>query len=293
MKLFEEVAAAGRDLRQGRLRPDRDLRLPVRADDASWRSSAGSRSTRTATASGWPSTARCRAAAARAPPASLPGPPAEFVGYEQTEVLTAIVALNDLGDGTFEAKLERSPFYPAGGGQVTDQGWIEHDGDRRARGAARGRPVRRRPDARLRGRGLCRRRPRQGGRPLGGALPDDGEPHGDAPAARGAPARARRARPAGGLGRAPRQAALRLHARAGADAPRSAPRSRSSSTSRSSRGVRCGSSRRRSTRRGGSARRCSSARSTATSSASSRSTASRASSAAARTSARPPRSARS
>ena len=58
---------------------------------------------------------------------ALPGPPAEFVGYEQTEVLTAIVALNDLGDGTFEAKLERSPFYPAGGGQVSDQGWIEHD----------------------------------------------------------------------------------------------------------------------------------------------------------------------
>jgi alanyl-tRNA synthetase len=57
----------------------------------------------------------------------LPGPPAEFVGYEQTEVLTAIVALNDLGDGTFEAKLERSPFYPAGGGQVSDQGWIEHE----------------------------------------------------------------------------------------------------------------------------------------------------------------------
>jgi alanyl-tRNA synthetase len=58
---------------------------------------------------------------------TLPGPPTEFVGYEQTEVLTAIVALNDLGDGTFEAKLERSPFYPAGGGQVTDQGWIEHE----------------------------------------------------------------------------------------------------------------------------------------------------------------------
>ena len=58
---------------------------------------------------------------------ALAGPPTEFVGYEQTEVLTAIVALNDLGDGTFEAKLERSPFYPAGGGQVSDQGWIEHD----------------------------------------------------------------------------------------------------------------------------------------------------------------------
>ena len=65
--------------------------------------------------------------AARGPRAPCPAPPAEFVGYEQTEVLTAIVALNDLGDGTFEAKLERSPFYPAGGGQVSDQGWIEHD----------------------------------------------------------------------------------------------------------------------------------------------------------------------
>ena len=57
----------------------------------------------------------------------LPGPPSDFVGYEQTEVLTAIVALNDLGDGQFEAKLERSPFYPSGGGQVSDVGWIEHD----------------------------------------------------------------------------------------------------------------------------------------------------------------------
>ena len=32
MKLFEDVAAARRDLRQGRLRPHGDLRLPVRAD---------------------------------------------------------------------------------------------------------------------------------------------------------------------------------------------------------------------------------------------------------------------
>jgi len=57
---------------------------------------------------------------------ALRGPAAEFVGHEQTEVLTAILALNDLGDGQFEAKLERSPFYPAGGGQVSDTGWIEH-----------------------------------------------------------------------------------------------------------------------------------------------------------------------
>jgi alanyl-tRNA synthetase len=51
----------------------------------------------------------------------------EFVGYERTEVLTAILALEELGDGTFQAKLERSPFYPEGGGQVTDQGFIEHE----------------------------------------------------------------------------------------------------------------------------------------------------------------------
>ena len=57
----------------------------------------------------------------------LGGPPTQFVGHVQTDVLTAITALEDRGDGTFEAKLERSPFYPAGGGQVTDAGWIEHE----------------------------------------------------------------------------------------------------------------------------------------------------------------------
>jgi alanyl-tRNA synthetase len=51
----------------------------------------------------------------------------EFVGYERTEVLTAVLALEELGDGTFQAKLEQSPFYPEGGGQVSDQGFIEHE----------------------------------------------------------------------------------------------------------------------------------------------------------------------
>ena len=55
------------------------------------------------------------------------GPRTEFVGYERTEVLTAILAYEDLGDGTFQAKLERSPFYPEGGGQVSDAGYIEHE----------------------------------------------------------------------------------------------------------------------------------------------------------------------
>ncbi len=51
----------------------------------------------------------------------------EFVGYAKTDVLTQIGALEDLGDGHFLAKLRESPFYPAGGGQVTDAGTIELD----------------------------------------------------------------------------------------------------------------------------------------------------------------------
>ena len=55
------------------------------------------------------------------------GPKTEFVGYEKTDVLTAISAFLDRGDGTFEAKLHESPFYPAGGGQVSDVGLIVHE----------------------------------------------------------------------------------------------------------------------------------------------------------------------
>jgi alanyl-tRNA synthetase len=58
----------------------------------------------------------------------LGGPPTEFVGYEKTEVLTAIAALEPREDGgLFDAKLHESPFYPEGGGQVTDQGFLEHE----------------------------------------------------------------------------------------------------------------------------------------------------------------------
>jgi alanyl-tRNA synthetase len=52
---------------------------------------------------------------------------AEFVGYHKTDVLTQIGALEELEEGVFLAKLRESPFYPSGGGQVTDQGYIELD----------------------------------------------------------------------------------------------------------------------------------------------------------------------
>ena len=61
--------------------------------------------------------------------AAAAGFASEFVGYAKTEVLTQLGALEELGDGTFLAKLRETPFYAAGGGQVTDHGWIERDGE--------------------------------------------------------------------------------------------------------------------------------------------------------------------
>ena len=54
----------------------------------------------------------------------------EFVGYEKLDVLTQLGALEEFEDGLFLAKLRESPFYPDGGGQVTDAGWLEKDGAR-------------------------------------------------------------------------------------------------------------------------------------------------------------------
>ena len=51
----------------------------------------------------------------------------EFVGYSKIDVLTQIGALEELEDGLFLVKIRESPFYPSGGGQVTDLGWIERD----------------------------------------------------------------------------------------------------------------------------------------------------------------------
>jgi alanyl-tRNA synthetase len=55
------------------------------------------------------------------------GHPTDFVGYEKVETLTAVSAYKQLDERTFQAKLFESPFYAEGGGQVTDQGFIEHE----------------------------------------------------------------------------------------------------------------------------------------------------------------------
>jgi alanyl-tRNA synthetase len=71
---------------------------------------------------------RSRSAAAFEPEVLVGGEVrTEFVGYEKTEVLTSIAALEPLEDGLFQAKLFESPFYPEGGGQVSDAGWIERE----------------------------------------------------------------------------------------------------------------------------------------------------------------------
>jgi alanyl-tRNA synthetase len=56
-----------------------------------------------------------------------------FTGYETEEQPTTVGALAQ-ADGRLLVKLADSPFYPAGGGQISDAGWIEcESGDCRAR----------------------------------------------------------------------------------------------------------------------------------------------------------------
>jgi alanyl-tRNA synthetase len=52
-----------------------------------------------------------------------------FVGYETTEADT-VLRVAERSDGWVLAKLEESPFYPEGGGQVSDRGVVETPGGR-------------------------------------------------------------------------------------------------------------------------------------------------------------------
>ncbi|MEI7888971.1 MAG: alanine--tRNA ligase [Actinomycetes bacterium] len=52
------------------------------------------------------------------------GAPSEFVGYSDTEATATVSAIEAIDDGAFLLKLNESPFYAAGGGQVGDVGQV-------------------------------------------------------------------------------------------------------------------------------------------------------------------------
>ena len=54
-------------------------------------------------------------------------PPTEFVGYERLAATTGVACLEDEGVSAL-VKLEESPFYAEGGGQVSDSGVLRWDG---------------------------------------------------------------------------------------------------------------------------------------------------------------------
>jgi alanyl-tRNA synthetase len=60
-------------------------------------------------------------------------PPSTFVGYETLHAETAVIAAERLAESDSHAalvKLEESPFYPEGGGQVSDSGSLRWNGAR-------------------------------------------------------------------------------------------------------------------------------------------------------------------
>ncbi len=81
---------------------------------------------------------RSSRASSGAPVAHLELPPNSFVGYEVTEVetvVTAVIAGGETGrvaepTAEVEVVLAENPFYPEGGGQVGDQGYLSWEGGR-------------------------------------------------------------------------------------------------------------------------------------------------------------------
>ena len=70
--------------------------------------------------------------AERAASLAREGTASEFTGWDDVRAETRITAWEDLGDGTALLKLETSPFYAEGGGQVSDIGEIAGAGGRAA-----------------------------------------------------------------------------------------------------------------------------------------------------------------
>ena len=192
MKLFEEAADRGAISGEDAFTLQATYGFPIELTVELARERGHRRSTRTSSCGRWRGTARSHArAAARARPSTPPisraaaGFVTDFVGWEKTEVLTQIGALEELGDGTFLAKLRESPFYAEGGGQVTDAGELERDDG----GVAALRAAYRVDDDQalvFEGEGFAKGDRVKALVPWNVALPDDGQPHGDPPAARGA-----------------------------------------------------------------------------------------------------------
>ena len=70
------------------------------------------------------------AVAARAAALARASAATEFAGWDGTTLDTRVTAVDELGNGEALLKLERSPFYAEGGGQVSDVGEIAGQGGR-------------------------------------------------------------------------------------------------------------------------------------------------------------------
>ena len=67
----------------------------------------------------------------RAADLAVRGARTQFVGYDELEIHTTVTGVAHLGADRQLIKLERSPFYAQGGGQISDRGWVATDGHRR------------------------------------------------------------------------------------------------------------------------------------------------------------------